>query len=303
MYIKENTRFYEIFVHDPDSKKEYKIADTIPSIDKFKFYQSGEPVFSPNGKKVAFVAGGSLYTIDLDNESPAPKLIYHNSDLNFRIFDLSLNSEGNKILFVGKNSGQNDDEQIYSIGNTYSVTDKLHQITHFDDVSNLNLRKRKPIFTPDEKNIVALTKEKTDNSEYFNMSLLKADTGKITDKIQIKTLNFTDGFSISPDGSKIAFVQYYVKQNYLSEIYLADLHENKFENSRVVYGKYKFIQSLSWSTDGKSLVFRESLHNTLKKITFGNDWKIIGDDNSIADVKIKTSPLQTGAEKKLNQLL
>lgn len=274
------------------TKREHKKTGTTTSVSTYRMDANGEnqiclakyknkrrhittPVFSPDGKKIAFVIGGyvkhrflgeemfeDIFMIDINGKETLKKLTY-----NGKSFSPVFSPDGKRIAFV-KSSKEFGGKEIWDIYMIIDVDDKepleIRKITtggfNSQQVFSLDGKKLLFVYSEPYKNDNASTKDK--------MYLIDIDNGN-------KLIVTNSGYrilspSFSPDGKKIVFAMiknkdegydiYLINSDGTNLVRLTSTPDSEF--------------SPSFSPDGTKIVFKAD-NKIYIMFSDGKDKKIV----------------------------
>ena len=198
-----------------------------------------DPVWSPDGKKIAFVSNinGDFWNIYLINpDGSGFKKLTYNAKRNF---SPAWSPDSKKLVFVSSRARHED---LYVIDVN---TKKITRITY-----KFNLRNATPAWMPDGRSIVFVSFKAGKGFGLADIYTVSSD-GDPTGENTLQLTNTGDNYSPapSPDGKQLAFVS---SRTGFEEIFLLDL--NTKEEKQITEFKTE-IGFPRWSPDGRRLVF------------------------------------------------
>jgi Tol biopolymer transport system component len=202
-----------------------------------------QPSFSPNGQKVAFVWAGE----NNDNSD-----VYIRDINGSSIFRLTTNAaedvspvwspNGNRVAFLRVSPNETEVLVSPAAGGVHGVITSLFP-TRIEAVG------RHLDWSPDGKYLVAADKKSSD--EPFAITLIEPTTGH---KIEVTNppagMMGDMGPAFSPDGKSIAFIR--AVSSGTDDIFVTPITGGE---ARRITTDRRYIISLAWSPDGKSIVF------------------------------------------------
>lgn len=234
-----------VFMTDIDGNRE--IYSMLPDGTDFLRLTSNsdqdlDPQWSPDGSQIVFISNrnglrNQVYVMDADGSNVRRVTTDDNSFHDFP----SWSPDGNRILYVSDVRGNND---------IYSVSVNGQDERRLTDSEEYELS---PQWSPNGRSIAYL-REVDFVNKIFLMDASGGNQRRLIDDFE----NIDDTFSApawSPDGTQLAFAVtfFFAGGTSLTEIYTYDLATS--EPQLVTSYTEAFVDSLSWSADGESLVF------------------------------------------------
>lgn len=224
----------ELHIYNVETQEDKTLSINVPSdqsqarpryVAVKKNIESAE--LSPNGKRVAFVARGDVFSVPA--EKGLTRNLTHSSNAHDR--EAQWSPDGQSIVYISDQTGE---EQLW-LANLKKGSSKALTTTH-------TARLYKPRWSPDGRHIAYGDKD----GQIYSLELKSGDIHKITDD---------PGFSLqdwvwSPRGGFLAFTQ--GESNGLRSIYIYSIKNKKL--TRITNETFNEF-SPTWSPDGNFLYF------------------------------------------------
>jgi len=239
---------YDIYVMKPDGSEFERITSVLTSGD----FDHWSPVWSPDGKSIAFVSRTSfdwlIRTINIRDDFSAPVEKVANICV-FSCESPSWSPDGSQIAYVSKTdlTNVNDDPEIFVRAVTFDseALAKGIQLTSNDD------RDEDPAWSPNGSQI-AFVSNRDGDAEIFVMNTDGTGLRQLTDN------RATEGDPAwSPDGSQIAFVRNRETSDNLETFRSYDVFVMNADGTgvRQLTNNDHYEASPVWSPDGSRIAF------------------------------------------------
>jgi Tol biopolymer transport system component/DNA-binding winged helix-turn-helix (wHTH) protein len=229
------------------SAKAYPQTRTVPLT--YFTGQMGNPVFSPNGKEIAFVWDGSdhkqqnIYTLPVGGDQP-----YQVTHFGPDTSDLSWSPDGQSLAYS---------RCVDRIGGIYAVPalgGPEHKLT---GIECLAAEVATPQYTPDGRSLVFADACGTTGPFTLALVVLSLDTGKKRCLTTPPLGDWDTTFRLAPDGTKVAFIR--AVSGNVGDYYVVSILGGT--PLRLVFGEVE-PREIMWSPDSRRIIFRSG-HNGL----------------------------------------
>jgi Tol biopolymer transport system component/DNA-binding winged helix-turn-helix (wHTH) protein len=234
----------------------YRAASSSPALRTISFtsYEGSErqPAFSPDGNHVAFSWTGeagsdqrwNIYVKMVDSETPLRLTNANAADLS-----PAWSPDGKWIAFIRSSAQGNGVYIVPSIGGPERKIYDLHCFIDWDDPGISWSPDGKLLIFPDFKS-------QSSPSTIVSLDVATLQATKLTNIPDSWDGDSTPEFS--PDGTKIAFTR--GEEGATRNIYVMDANGH---NPRPLTKEGALIQGLTWTPDGKSIVFSSSIGGSM----------------------------------------
>ena len=248
-------RNFQIWKLDLNQQQATPIEITVNSDEKFspvRNYTTNSEIneyhLSPDGKKVAFIAHGSIFA-DLSEKGDKIKKggnSFKVTDTPFRESQLSWHPDSDSIIYVSDRLGNN---QIFS----YNFRDQVEkQLTDQPDQKYL------PKYSPDGK-WLAYIQEKT---EIWLINTQTEDKFAFIINQIFTGVPFPTDFEWSPDSQWIVFIAQ--DNNFFSNIYVQNIEA--LSSQQLTFLSNISSHNIVWSPNGKFIIFNTGQYRTENQI-------------------------------------